>query len=104
MGVRAVLSACAWLCVAAGLTPAWAQAAAASESRIAQVTLYPGSATVERVAKLAAGAKKFSFTCLLSSLSGLCQGCSLRSVVDLGNTGSKPTRDFQDGSILQSRN
>lgn len=48
--------------------PGWAQPAGAAESRIAQVTLYPGSATVERVAKVAAGTKKFTFTCLPAGL------------------------------------
>lgn len=47
---------------------ACAQAPAATESRIAQVTLYPGSATVERVAKAAAGARKLTFTCLPAGL------------------------------------
>ncbi|OGB34662.1 MAG: hypothetical protein A3F78_04380 [Burkholderiales bacterium RIFCSPLOWO2_12_FULL_61_40] len=43
---------------------AWAQTPAAAESRIDQVTLYPGSATVERVAKVQADAKKLVFACL----------------------------------------
>ncbi len=50
------------LCMAAG--QAGAQALAATESRIALVTLYPGSATVERVARVAAGSKKLTFGCL----------------------------------------
>ena len=37
-------------------------------SRIAQVTVYPGSATVERVARVAAGARSFTFSCLPASL------------------------------------
>lgn len=43
---------------------AWAQ----SPSSIAQVTLYPGSAKVERVAKVAAGARKLSFACLPAAI------------------------------------
>jgi uncharacterized protein (TIGR02231 family) len=63
------VSAAVWCAACFGAGPAWAQAAAtAPESRIAQVTLYPGSATVERVAKLAAGARKFTFNCLPASL------------------------------------
>lgn len=37
-------------------------------SRIARVTVYSGTATVERVAKVAAGARSFTFTCLPASL------------------------------------
>lgn len=51
-----------------GTSSAWAQTPAATTSQIAQVTLYPGSAKVERVAKVAAGAKKLTFTCLPSAL------------------------------------
>jgi hypothetical protein len=47
---------------------AWAQTASTPESRIALVTLYPGSATVERVARVTAGAKKFTFSCLPAGL------------------------------------
>ena len=37
-------------------------------SRIARVTVYPGSATVERVAKVPAGARSLMFSCLPASL------------------------------------
>ena len=37
-------------------------------SRIARVTVYPGSATVERVAKVAAGARSLTLACLPASL------------------------------------
>jgi uncharacterized protein (TIGR02231 family) len=47
---------------------AQAQPSAAADSRITQVTLYPGSATVERVARVAAGAKKLTFACLPASV------------------------------------
>ncbi len=54
----------AWL--SAPLT-AWAQSAEAS-SRITQVKLYPGSATVERALRLAPGARQAQFTCLPAGL------------------------------------
>lgn len=40
----------------------------ATGSRIARVTVYSGTATVERVAKVTAGARSFTFTCLPASL------------------------------------
>ena len=45
-----------------------AQAQAPNTSRIARVTVYPGSATVERVAKVAAGARSLTLACLPASL------------------------------------
>jgi uncharacterized protein (TIGR02231 family) len=39
-----------------------------SSSRIARVTVYSGTATVERVARVAAGARSFTFSCLPASL------------------------------------
>ena len=45
-----------------------APASAAPTSHIAKVTVYPGSATVERVTRLAAGTRSFTFTCLPASL------------------------------------
>ena len=41
---------------------------AATESRIAQVKVYPGSATVERVMRVAAGSKTLTFACLPAGL------------------------------------
>ena len=54
------------LLIACGLSSpaAWAQ----STSSIAQVTLYPGSAKIERVAKVAAGARQLVFSCLPATL------------------------------------
>ena len=49
----------------AAASPAQAQDAA---SRIARVTVYPGSATVERVAKVPAGARSITLGCLPASL------------------------------------
>lgn len=67
-GLLRAISAAA-VCVALlGAEQGWAQPAVPTESRIEQVTLYPGSATVQRVAKLAAGSKKFTFNCLPGSL------------------------------------
>jgi uncharacterized protein (TIGR02231 family) len=43
-------------------------AQAQDTSRIARVTVYPGSATVERVAKVAAGARSLRLACLPASL------------------------------------
>ena len=52
----------------AATTPAATTDSAGTSSRIAQVTVYPGSATVERVARVAAGARSFTFGCLPASL------------------------------------
>ncbi|MFN4118744.1 DUF4139 domain-containing protein [Acidovorax sp.] len=49
------------------LIAAW-PAQAQDTSRIARVTVYPGSATVERVAKVAAGARSLTLACLPVSL------------------------------------
>lgn len=64
--LRAIAQTVAWGGVATA--SAWAQSPTAAESRIDQVTLYPGSATVQRVAKVQAGAKKLVFACLPASL------------------------------------
>ncbi len=84
LGARTVLSAGAMLCVGAGLAPVCAQGAAATESRIALVTLYPGSATVERVARLTAGAKRFVFTCLPAGLDAQSLAVTADASVRLG--------------------
>lgn len=55
----------------ASLLLGWAGSALAQDasgSRIARVTVYSGTATVERVAKVATGARSFTFTCLPASL------------------------------------
>lgn len=49
-------------------TTAAPAADASAASRIAKVTVYPGSATVERVARVASGARSFTFSCLPASL------------------------------------
>lgn len=50
------------------LAPLPSAAQAQDTSRIARVTVYPGSATVERVAKVAAGARSLRLACLPASL------------------------------------
>ena len=60
--LRSALAGFALLLVAAW--PAQAQ----DTSRITRVTVYPGSATVERVAKVAAGARSLTLACLPASL------------------------------------
>ena len=52
----------------AGLAALPAAVHAQDSSRIARVTVYPGSATVERVAKVAAGARSLTLACLPASL------------------------------------
>lgn len=56
--------------VACGTALAFAAMAAhaQTDTRIVKVKLYPGSATVERVARVAAGAKKMVFPCLPAAL------------------------------------
>lgn len=61
-----------------------AQTTSTPESRIALVTLYPGSATVERVAKVAAGAKKLTFSCLPAALDMQSLAISADASVRLG--------------------
>lgn len=53
---------------AALLSIAVSSAHAQDTSRIARVTVYPGSATVERVAKVPAGARSLTLACLPASL------------------------------------
>lgn len=63
---NAVALATVWMAVA---SPALAQdTASQTTSRIARVTVYPGSATVERVAKVPAGARSITLGCLPASL------------------------------------
>jgi uncharacterized protein (TIGR02231 family) len=50
------------------LHSAFPAALAQDSSRIARVTVYPGSATVERVAKVPAGARSLTLACLPASL------------------------------------
>ena len=54
--------------LAAALGGAAGAQAQESVSQISRVTVYPGSATVERVAKVAAGARNLTFSCLPATL------------------------------------
>ena len=68
---RRGLAGLAWLCAAAAPALALAQDApppSDGASRIARVTVYPGSATVERVVKVPAGARSVQLACLPASL------------------------------------
>ena len=71
-------------CAASLCLPVLAQGAGATDSRIALVTLYPGSATVERVARVAAGAKRFVFNCLPAALDVQSLALSADALVRLG--------------------
>lgn len=64
--VRAAALSAALVLLAAPLA-AWGQAGEAG-SRITQVRLYPGSATVERTLRLAPGARQATFSCLPAGL------------------------------------
>ena len=81
-GARAasVAALATFLCV----PPLHAQAEA--PSRIARVKLYPGSATVERVARVAAGARSFTFRCLPQGLDAASLQVSADAAVRIGET------------------
>lgn len=59
---------------------------AAQAQAIARVTVYPGSATVERVAHVAAGARSLSFDCLPAGLDVQSLQVSAGAAVRLGET------------------
>ncbi|RYF68550.1 MAG: DUF4140 domain-containing protein, partial [Comamonadaceae bacterium] len=58
----------------------------AAPSRIAQVKVYPGSATVERVARVQAGARSVTFACLPSGLDVQSLQVSADASVRVGQT------------------
>jgi uncharacterized protein (TIGR02231 family) len=58
----------------------------AVESRITQVKVYPGSATVERTARVGAGSKSFTFHCLPAGLEVQSLQVSAGAAVRLGET------------------
>lgn len=60
--------------------------AAAAESRIARVTVYAGSATVERVARAPAGSRTLSFDCLPAGLDAQSLQVSADAGVRIGET------------------
>jgi hypothetical protein len=59
---------------------------AAAESRIARVTVYAGSATVERVARAPAGSRTLSFDCLPAGLDVQSLQVSADAGVRIGET------------------
>ncbi|MDE2367758.1 MAG: DUF4139 domain-containing protein [Burkholderiales bacterium] len=71
------------LILATAAAGAGAQSAA---SRIERVTVYPGSATVERVARVAAGARTLTFACLPAALDVQSLHVSADATVRLGET------------------
>lgn len=82
-GVRpALLAAVAMLQIALPLS-ARAQAA---DSRITQVKVYPGSATVERVARVAAGSRSLTFACLPAGLDTQSLQVTADASVQVGET------------------
>ncbi|HEX7865065.1 MAG TPA: DUF4139 domain-containing protein [Variovorax sp.] len=60
--------------------------AMAADSRITQVKVYPGSATVERVARVAAGARSVTFACLPAGLDVQSLQVSADASVRIGET------------------
>jgi uncharacterized protein (TIGR02231 family) len=81
-GRRATALAMAW----ALLLGAAEQAAAVDSSRITQVKVYPGSATVERVARIAAGSRSVTFACLPAGLDVQSLQVSAPASVRVGET------------------
>jgi uncharacterized protein (TIGR02231 family) len=85
--LRATVVAAAWLVLGTG---AYAQAVAATggadASRITQVKVYPGSATVERVARIAAGSRSVTFACLPAGLDVQSLQVSAGASVRVGET------------------
>ncbi|HEY4068215.1 MAG TPA: DUF4140 domain-containing protein, partial [Burkholderiaceae bacterium] len=63
------------------------------DSRITQVTVYPGSATIERVAHVSAGARTLSFACLPAGL----------DVHSLQVTADAPVRIGETSVLTESR-
>jgi len=80
--LRATFAAAAWLSASTGVQ---AQAEADS-SRITQVKVYPGSATVERVARVAAGSRSVTFACLPAGLDVQSLQVSAGASVRVGET------------------
>ena len=68
------------------LAPLFLLGTAAAESRIARVTVYAGSATVERVARAPAGSRTLSFDCLPAGLDAQSLQVSADAGVRIGET------------------
>ncbi|QGW83440.1 DUF4139 domain-containing protein [Variovorax paradoxus] len=85
--LRATVVAAACLVLGTGANAqAVATAAGADASRITQVKVYPGSATVERVARVAAGSRSVTFACLPAGLDVQSLQVSAGASVRLGET------------------
>lgn len=72
--------------LSAGIADAATTPPPAVESRISQVKVYPGSATVERVARATAGSKTLTFNCLPAGLDVQSLQVSADASVRLGET------------------
>jgi uncharacterized protein (TIGR02231 family) len=80
--LRATVVAATWLVLSAS-----AQVPATTDSsRITQVKVYPGSATVERVARVAAGSRSVTFACLPAGLDVQSLQVSAGATVRVGET------------------
>jgi uncharacterized protein (TIGR02231 family) len=80
--LRATVAAAGWLVLSASAQVP----AAADSSRITQVKVYPGSATVERVARVAAGGRSVTFACLPAGLDVQSLQVSAGATVRVGET------------------
>jgi uncharacterized protein (TIGR02231 family) len=83
--LRAALGAMALLSLSGSLAAQTAQPPYA-DSRITQVKVYPGSATVERTARVAAGSKTLTFACLPAGLDVQSLQVSADAAVRIGET------------------
>jgi len=84
--LRATLGALILLTLLDGACAQTAALPAATSSRITQVKVYPGSATVERVARVAAGSKTLTFVCLPAGLDVQSLQVSADASVRVGET------------------
>jgi uncharacterized protein (TIGR02231 family) len=82
---RTTAIAAAWLMLAAS-AHAQVLSTGADASRITQVKVYPGSATVERVARVAAGSRSVTFACLPAGLDVQSLQVSAGASVRVGET------------------
>jgi uncharacterized protein (TIGR02231 family) len=80
--LRATVAAAGWLVLSASAQVP----ATADSSRITQVKVYPGSATVERVARVAAGSRSVTFACLPAGLDVQSLQVSAGATVRVGET------------------
>lgn len=88
--LRATVAAASWLVLSASAqTPGAAvinNSGGNTNSRITQVKVYPGSATVERVARIAAGSRSVTFACLPAGLDVQSLQVSADASVRVGET------------------